>query len=677
MFGVATLVGVGTGLGALFFIYLIGVVQNLAFDTGPMALPSIGNGWLLLAPVLGGMIAGPIIAFVAKEAKGHGVPEVMEAMALKGGRIRPRVVVAKVFASAACIGSGGSAGREGPIVQVGAALGSLFGQVLHFSEERIRTLVAAGAAAGIAATFNAPIAGVIFSIEIILGELRLGDLGSVVISAVVASVIARSALGDRPAFSIPEHVLSSPWEILLYLLLGLLSALVGVLFIKLLYYFEDLFDNAKFHDALKPAVGGALLGGLALLTPFLLRLIGVAMPTISGEAATLIPLPPIFGAGFETIEAGLTGQLVVGSLLVFMFLKLLATSFTLGSGNSGGVFAPGLYSGAMLGAAFGWGASRLLPGIVAGPGPYATVGMAAVFAAAARAPLTGVLIVFEMTDDYRIILPLMVAVVTATVVAQHIHPESIYTLKLARRGIRLSRGRDVDVMDSVRVEEVMRPPTPAVNPELKATELAQMFLATNCHAFPVVNGEGRLTGVVSLTDLREASGDGVMPEDIRVGDILTRRPVVAYPDESVRVVLERMAPRDLSRLPVVARDDPERLLGIVRRNDVIRAYEIGTVRRHRGHVERNMPAMHGADTEAFLVEEGAPIVGLMIRDVSFPKECVIVSLERAGEIILPHGETVFHSHDRVTLLVKGVDGQQLMSLFRSPTVSPGPGVDRL
>jgi CIC family chloride channel protein len=676
MFGVATVVGVGTGLGALFFIYLIGVVQRLLFNSAPLAVPTLGRGWLLLAPVLGGMVAGPIIAFVAKEAKGHGVPEVMEAMALKGGRIRPRVVVAKVLASAACIGSGGSAGREGPIVQVGAALGSTFGQVLHFSEERIRTLVAAGAAAGIAATFNAPIAGVIFSIEIILGELRLGDLGSVVISAVVASVVARTALGDRPAFTIPEHTLVSPWEILLYLLLGLLSAFVGVLFIKLLYYFEDVFDNAKFHDAFKPAVGGILLGGLALLTPVMLGVIGVPMPTIAGEAATQIPLPPIFGAGFGAIEAGLTGKLVVGALLLFMFLKLLATSFTLGSGNSGGVFAPGLYSGAMLGSAFGWVAGQLLPGIVAGPGAYATVGMAAVFAAAARAPLTGVLIVFEMTDDYRIILPLMVAVVTATVVAQHIHPESIYTFKLVRRGIRLSRGRDVDVMDSVRVDEVMRPPTPSVDPGLKASELGQMFLATNCHAFPVVNGGGRLHGMVSLTDLRQASDDDSVPDALTVDDITTRRPVVAYPDESVRAVLERMAPRDLSRLPVVARDDPEKLLGVVRRNDVVRAYEIGTVRRHRGHVERNLPAMHGANTEVFLVEEGAPIVGSMIKEVAFPRQCVVVSIERAGEVILPHGETAFQPHDRVTLLVKDLGGQELLSLFRPADDHAVPAVER-
>jgi CIC family chloride channel protein len=239
----AIAVGVGTGISAVLFIRLIALIQQTFFVKSVSAF-GFSNTWIIvIVPAIGGLLAGPIIAYFAKEAKGHGVPEVMQAIALRGGRIRPRVVIAKVIASALCIGSGGSAGREGPIVQVGSALGSTIGQWLHLSEARIRNLVACGAAAGIAATFNAPIAGVIFAMEIILGELHLGDLGNVVISAVTASTLARVFLGDRPAFAIPNYAVRTPWEVLLYVILGILAAFVAVGFIRLLYWFEDIFDD--------------------------------------------------------------------------------------------------------------------------------------------------------------------------------------------------------------------------------------------------------------------------------------------------------------------------------------------------------------------------------------------------------------------------------------------------
>ena len=272
LFVTAVIVGGGTGLGAVLFIKLIALVQVIFFQSGASVLGFLGNGLLILAPAVGGLLAGPIIAYFAKEAKGHGVPEVMQAIALRGGRMRPRVVVAKVIASALCIGSGGSAGREGPIVQVGSALGSTVGQWLHLTDARIRNLVACGAAAGIAATFNAPIAGVVFAMEIILGELHLGEMGNVIIAAVTSSTIARIFLGDNPAFTIPAYSVKSPWEILLYMLLGILAGLAAVGFIRLLYGFEHIFDSWRFPDALKPAVGGLALGLLAFLYPLGLRL---------------------------------------------------------------------------------------------------------------------------------------------------------------------------------------------------------------------------------------------------------------------------------------------------------------------------------------------------------------------------------------------------------------------
>jgi CIC family chloride channel protein len=650
----AILVGLGTGLGAVLFIRLIAFVQKVFFEEGEASLGFLGRWLFMLIPAVGGLLAGPIIFYFAKEAKGHGVPEVMQAIAVRGGRIRPRVVVAKVLASGLCIGSGGSAGREGPIVQVGAALGSTVGQWLRLSELRIRNLVACGAAAGIAATFNAPIAGVVFAMEIILGEMHLGDLGNVVISAVTAATIARIFLGERPAFTIPNYGVKTPWEVLLYVLLGVLAALVAVGFIRLLYWFEDRFDNWRFPDPLKPAVGGLLLGGLAFFYPMILGLGFVP----EEEALLGLPLaaniPHVFGSGFPVIEAALVGDLSFGLMFALLLLKPLATSLTLGSGNSGGVFAPALFAGAALGGAFGRVVESLAPGATAGPGAFATVGMAAVFAGAARAPFTGILIVLEMTDDYRLILPLMAGVIISLIVSERLQRESIYTLKLVRNGIHFRRGRAVDVMETVLVSEVMvkQPVTVPVN--LPVSLLAGEFLRTGRHGFPVINDDGSLYGVVSLEDYRRVTGRGIDGLDqLAVRDIATCDVVSAYPDESVGTALRRMAPRDISRLPVVARENPRQLLGVVRRNDIVRAYEVGVVRREEER-QRAEALQRVGDAQAVFIDiplvEGARSVNKIVADLGLPRAAVLVAIRRGRELVIPHGDTRLQEKDVVTAL---------------------------
>ncbi len=657
LIGTAIVVGLGTGLGTVLFIELIGLIQNLLFEGLDTAFPFLGRVPLIVAPALGGLLAGPIIAYFAKEAKGHGVPEVMAAIALRGGRIRPRVAVAKVVASALCIGSGGSAGREGPIVQVGSALGSTIGQLLRLSDTRIKNLVACGAAAGIAATFNAPIAGVIFAVEIILGELHMGYLGNVIISAVTASTVARIFLGNRPAFSLPDYNVKSPWEVLLYAVLGVLAALAAVGFIRMLYWFEDRFDGWHFPDALKPAVGGLMLGVLAFIYPLALVSSGMS-PTEVGMGLPLVShLPDVFGSGFTTIQQALLGGPPFAVLLALVLLKPLATSLTLGSGNSGGVFAPSLFLGAALGGAFGSLVESLAPGSTAGPGAFAAVGMAAVFAGAARAPFTAILIVFEMTDDYYLILPLMAGVISCYLLAEHLLTESIYTLKLSRRGIRLQRGRDVDVLETVRVEEVMVRQPPAVPVDLPASRLVDEFLRTGRHGFPVLDVQGRLFGMVSLEDYRRATADekDMTLQQLVVGDIATCDLVSVFPDETVGTALRRMAPRDLGRLPVVARDDPRRLLGVVRRNDIIRAHELGIVRREdaRQYAEQ---ARSSADARARFVEiiltpdSGAP--GKTVAKLNLPRGTVLVSIRRGRDLLIPRGDTLLRVGDILVALCK-------------------------
>lgn len=654
LIGTAIVVGVGTGFGAVIFIRLIEALQRLFFEGGSSLLGFLGRGLLIVIPLVGGLLAGPIITYFAKEAKGHGVPEVMQAIALRGGVIRPRVVIAKIAASAICIGSGGSAGREGPIVQVGAALGSTLGQWLHLSEARIRNLVACGAAAGISATFNAPIAGVVFAMEIILGELHMGYLGNVIISSVTASTIARIFLGERPAFDIPRYGMKTPWEILLYALLGILAALVAVFFIKLLYWFEDQFDGWRFPDALKPAVGGLLLGLLAFVYPLIL----VQVPIPTSELSTGLPsftnIPHIFSAGFETIQSSLLGNLSFLLLFAMIFLKPLATSFTLGSGNSGGVFAPSLFTGAALGGAFGRAVEFLAPGTTAGPGAFASVGMAAVFAGAARAPFTAILIVFEMTDDYRLIVPLMAGVIVSLLVAERLHKESIYTLKLARRGIKFESGMDVDIMEAVKVEEVMDPDPDSVPGDLSISFLEGEFIRTGHHGFPVLNENGSLYGIVSLEDYRRATTDqDIDVNQTPVRDIATRNLITVYSDESVGTAMRKMAPRDLSRLPVVARANPKKLVGLIRRNAIVRAYEVGALRREDARRRADTSAAI-SDTRATFIDivilSNSSVIGKTVAELDLPKAAVLVSIRRQQDLVIPHGDSIFQAGDVVTAL---------------------------
>ncbi|MGB7876017.1 MAG: chloride channel protein [Anaerolineales bacterium] len=662
----AIVIGAGTGLGAIFFIRLIELVEEFFFNGGETLFGGMGRWLLILIPVVGALIGGPIIAFFANEAKGHGVPEVMQAIALRGGRIRPRVVVAKIAASALCIGTGGSAGREGPIVQVGAALGSTLGQWLKLSSGRIRNLVACGAAAGIAATFNAPIAGVIFAMEVILGELHMGDLGNVIISALTASTIARVFLGDYPAFAIPRHAMQTPWEIFLYALLGVLAAFAAVGFIRMLYWFEDVFDDWKFPDALKPAVGGLLLGVLGFAYPVALGWGGMAPSEAHSALPITANIPHIFGAGFSVIEDALLGNASFVLLFLLIFLKPLATSFTLGSGNSGGVFAPSLFAGAALGGAFGLLVERIFPGATAGPGAFATVGMAAVFAGAARAPFTAILIVFEMTNDYRLMVPLMAAVIFSMIVAERLHKESIYTLKLIRRGIHLRRGRDVDVMENLTVAEAMRPAPEPVPHDLPLRMVPALLDGARMHGLPVTDKAGKLCGVITIQDVEKAADNGEQNLDHPVTQFCSQNLIVAYPDETVHHALERMSHRDIGRLPVVDHNKPTKLIGWISRADIVRAYERALTRRVA--VQQQVQQIRlGTVASVQIVEETVNADSLAdmqpLSEIPWPENSLIASIQRGSQVLIPHGNTLLQAGDRLTIICKHGEEEVLANLL--------------
>src|SRR5579884_1026136 len=504
LLALALAVGAGAGLGAIVFRYLIlwftqffsghpdySATASAAhpFFSGAANphLPWLGPLFVVLAPAAGGLLYGPLIERFAREARGHGVPEVMLAVAERGGRISPAVAVVKSLASALCIGSGGSVGREGPIVQIGSALGSTVGQVVRLPESRLRLLVACGAAGGISATFNAPIAGVFFGLELILRDFQTESFGAVVLSSFVADIIGRAAFGAHPFLHLPGFELRSPVEYLLYAGLGLLAALVGVAFIRVLYGTEDLADRLwRGPEWLRPAAGGLLLG------------------------LVLLALPELYGVGYPPLERAIRGDLPLWLLLALLAGKIVATSLTITIGGSGGVFAPSLFMGAMLGSAYGVGVHHLLPGMTGPAGAYGIVGMGAVFAGAARAPITAVIIIFELTGDYRIILPLMFAIALAAGISNVLSSDTIYTLKLRRRGIDIMRGRGANLMQLLRVREAMQPLPAALPEDTPLNEVIARLGEAATDGLPVVDPDGVYRGTVGSQQVEQAMRENAL-----------------------------------------------------------------------------------------------------------------------------------------------------------------------
>jgi len=551
LIGMSVVVGLGTGFGAILFIKLIEYFKELFFGNSAEMLTSfLGefNYWIALIPMAGGLLVGPIVFKFASEAKGHGVPEVMLAVARKGGIIRARVALAKAVASAICIGSGGSAGREGPIVQIGSAVGSAIGQVFKMSAARTKILVGCGAAAGISAVFNAPIAGVIFSLEIILGDYTIKTFSPVLLASVVASVVTRSFFGNHPAFEVPDYSLVSAWEIPLYVILGGFCGTIAVLFTTSLHKTEVFFDRLKVVPMLKPAIGGLMLG-----------IIGIYFPQI-------------FADGYDTIRLTLYGNMIVWLTLVLIFLKIIATNLTLGSGNSGGIFAPSLFIGAVAGGTFGYFAHALFPAVTATEGAYALVGMAALVAGTTHAPITAILIIFEMTSDYRIILPLMVAVVFSTLVARRIFEPSIYTIKLIKRGIFLKGGKDTAVLKANRVEDIMDQEFEALPAAMPLAKIMEKVEASKGTTFMVVDRLGKFVGILSFQDMLGILTQHTLDYLVIAKDIATTDFVTVYPDDDLETALGRLNLKGFKMLPVVNRNDPSIILGVLRREDLIQHY---------------------------------------------------------------------------------------------------------
>ena len=550
------LVGLVAGLGAVGFRYLIYGFTLLFsghrdYSATPHAanplVPGLGMWFVLLAPVVGGLIYGPLIALFAREARGHGVPEVMLAVQRKGGRIRPQVAIVKSLASALCIGAGGSVGREGPIVQIGSAIGSALGQVARLPESRMRLLVACGAAGGISATFNTPIAGVFFAMELILRDFDARSLGNVVVASVGANVVSRAFFGNAAFLKLPVFQLVSPWEFVLYAILGGVAALAGLAFIRILYGTEDLCARLwrGRPEWARPAVGGVILGLL------------------------LLALPQMYGVGYPVLQGAINGRYVAWFMVVLLVGKMAATSLTIGIGGSGGVFAPSLFMGAMLGPAFGQLVHTVLPRLTASPGAYGLVGMGAVFAAASRAPMTAILIIFELTGEYRVILPLMFAVALATGISHLLSRDTIYTLKLRRRGIEIDQERRPSIVDLLTVADAMCAVPPALHADDDLQTVIRRLTQEHRGALPVLDAQGQFLGTVSQAGVERAVGEG--DAGLTAGQLADER-ITLRAGQRLEEAIVALTEHEASGLPV--RNEAGALVGWVRHRDVLQAYAV-------------------------------------------------------------------------------------------------------
>ncbi|MDI6822848.1 MAG: chloride channel protein [Bacillota bacterium] len=625
----ALITGVVGGLGAILFRLMIdwagrGIREVFRFLPGVPHFPPPRHDLAVLAPAVGLVLVGLIGQYLASEVRGHGIPQVLEALALRGGRIRPRVALLGIVAPAVTIGSGGSVGQEGPIALIGASFGSVIGQLLRLSDRYLSLLVASGAAAGVAATFNAPIAGALFGMEVVLGSHAMGVILPTLVAAVTGTVTFNSIMGNRLVLPTATFGLGHPAEILAMLLLGAVAGLMGLAYTRGLDLVETASARWRVPFWLKPLLGGVLVALLGMVAP------------------------QVLGVGYDTMERAVAGDLVLAGFFWLLVLKYLATLITIAAGGSGGVFAPSLYLGTMLGGSFGAAMHLLMPDVVAVPQAYAVVGMGAVFAAAAQAPLTAITIILEMTGDYEITVGVMAACAMSYFVYGFLARDSMYTVRLTRKGIVVLRGTEIRPAERITVSAAQRQFSGGCPASTSVAQAYGSVSARRHRSLVVVDDRGELLGVVSADDLRRALLDG--KSDVPVGDVASRNVVTVYPDQSLEDAMRLFAVYDYRMLPVVSRQNPGRVVGILGRDDVLRAYNAHTL--HGLETSRKVQLLcHLArDQGSFgevVLPASSPISGRTLAELELPPQCLLVSVTREGSVLIPHGRTRLEPGDRL------------------------------
>ncbi len=550
-------IGLLAGLIAFFLYKLIGLFTNIFFYHRFAAefLSPRHNQlglWVIPIPVIGGIIVGFMAKYGTSKIKGHGIPEAMEAVMVNRSRIEPRVAILKPISAAIAIGTGGPFGAEGPIIQTGGAVGSLIGQAFHTTASERKVLLACGAAAGMSATFNTPIAGVILAIELLLFEFKARSFIPLVIASTLATAVHMQLLGVGPMFKVTPMDFGIPHALPFYLLLGLLCGFAAVGFSKLLYWTEDQFEKLPIDELWWPAIGAL---GLGIIGYF---------------------VPRVLGVGYDTIGDILNANLAWKLLLVVMVAKAAALVISLGSGTSGGLLAPMFMSSAAMGGVFAMGVDRILPAANLSAGAFALVAMGAVFGAASRATFSFIIFAFEITRDYNSVLPLMLVSVIADGIAMWLMPRaSIMTEKLARRGLHIHQEYETDVLQQVRVSETMEQDVPKIPASMKVGELADMIArrdpsVSRHQGMLVLDADGKLAGVITRGDVLRA----LETDPSGVSTVLeagTRDVVVTYPDETLHEASAKMLRNNIGRLPVVDRQDARKVVGYLGRPGIMAA----------------------------------------------------------------------------------------------------------
>jgi len=553
----AALIGVLAGFIAYILYDLIGLITNLAYyHEWSFHFRSPENThlgpWIIVTPVIGGLIVGFMAKYGSEKIKGHGIPEAMEAVLTSRSRIEAKVAILKPLSAAIAIGTGGPFGAEGPIIQTGGAFGSLVGQLISTTAAERKVLLACGAGAGMAATFNTPIAGVILAIELLLFEFRSRSFIPLVIACTLATSVRTILLGQHSMFSMGNVNFDVVHGLPFYLLLGLLSGAAAIGFTKLLYWVEDQFARLPINDLWHPAIGALGLGIIGFF------------------------VPRVLGVGYDTISDILNNNLALKLLILIAVFKAVALVISLGSGTSGGLLAPMFMSSAALGGAFAVIVNMIFPSAHLSPGAYALVAMAAVFGSASRATFAFIVFAFEITHDYNAILPLMLGCVIADMIAIRYLPSSIMTEKLARRGLKVPEEYEAGVLKMVRVGEVMRKDVNPIPQEMTVAELAERMgrgePAYNLtQGLPIVSSDGKLAGVVTQGDLLRALE--LDPKGtITVLEAGSQQLIVAHPDELAHDAMYRMLQRDIGRLPVVSRENPQQMVGYFNRSSLLGAW---------------------------------------------------------------------------------------------------------
>ncbi|MEA1902170.1 MAG: chloride channel protein [Actinomycetota bacterium] len=666
----SALVGVGVGLGAAGLVLLLEAISQLlepvlgaVFNPAEVGFWDLRRAWIFLTVPLGLFIAWWVAKRFAPEVAGDGVPEATAALAIHGGRMKKRVIPLKMFATAVTIGSGGSAGREGPIVQIGAAVGSWVSRRFHLGEDQVRALVAAGAGAGIGASFNAPIAGMLFALEVILSSFEARHMSAIVLASVTAAITTQLIVDPERALQAEVYTMNSFSELFLYAALAVVIVVVGFFFLRLLDTFEGIAHKRdRSWSWMRPVGAGLLVAGFIFVEP---QLFG------SGQEFTRTLL-------FSEQITAITG--IVGDLwwvLILLALgKAVATSLTISSGASGGAFMPSLFMGAALGTGFArlvepyWTLTDLQPGA------FAVVGMAGMFAVVGRAPLTAILIVFEVTGarEYGLIVPLLLVATLGTFFAERFNRESVYTQALKRKGIRIRTTGSVDLLDTVVVGQVMSRIPPTTRPDANLQETEDRLNRHRSHGLPVIEDE-KLIGIVTVSDISRASGT---PETTPVSEVMTPRPATVTPTTPVSRALERMAVLGVGRLPVVDDDDPERLVGMFRREEAVRAYHEALTASTDSELHRMRLAQRtdpGAGYYDFRIPLGSIADGRRVREVSWPEGSTLVSIRRNRDVMVPTGDTLLLPGDVITAFGTETSKRRMIDRLNSGADEPTAEID--